>query len=383
MSYWARVIGIPFIGTVGGTLMVAGLAFEAARRGASLFELGMMTAAFQLLRALGSPLGGVLSDRARSRKPFAVAGALGIIAAICLALVVPGLFGLIVARGLQGLSAGFLWPAMQTVVTETSRNAGTALSAYFAVGELGRSGGLALFSRIPGHHFGLTLVAALTALVLTMILVAFTVPRGVARRPNGCLLSGRWRDGASIFLAAAFAGGVVALSNEVILGYLGIVRDLGESGAALALLSANLLAQAAMFGVARIAERGSYSLAALLAFSMMGAGALALPFVPNVALTAPLTALLGGAYSFTPLSRLLAGKIEPERLGTSIGLMNMSANVGGVFFPPAMGGLIALHSGGSSPLDPWVLLGGLAIATGLVLAFAVLPRLNLAGGETG
>jgi DHA1 family multidrug resistance protein-like MFS transporter len=383
MGKWAQVVAIPFVGTVGGNLMVTGLAFEATRRGATTFELGLMTATFQSFRALGAPLFGALSDRARSRKPFIVAGTLGIMAAVVPALLLPGISGLVIARAVQGISSGFLWPGMQTVVTETSVNASTALSTYFALGELGRSAGLAIYSRGLAHRFTLTLVVALLALAFTLVLILVSVPSGRVNGSRGSVVPVRWRDGAPIFLAAAFSGGVVGLSNEVMLGYLGIYRGLGESGAAFTLLWANLFALAVMFGIARVAERGSYSTATLLAFFAMGSGALTLPHFSASFLKVSLIALLGGAYSFTPLSRLLAGRIMPERLGTGIGLMNMSANAGGVFIPPALGGLIAFQFAGHSPLDPWILLGAVSLMSGLYLAFGVIPRLDHLGGESG
>ncbi|MHA2621534.1 MAG: MFS transporter [bacterium JZ-2024 1] len=384
MGYWARVIAVPFVGTVGGTLIVAGFTFEAARRGATTYELGLMTAAFQFMRALGAPLGGALSDRAGSRKPFVMAGSLGLIVAIGIALMASGVFGLILARGVQGVAAGFLWSGMQTVVTETATRPATAMSTYFAMGELGRSAGFAVYSLWLADRSIATLVVAMMVLTSTLFLVMYAVPARIARpRSRGSWFAGHGRHISFIFFASAFSGGIVALSNEVMLGYLGLIRGLGESGATITLLWANLAAQGVMFAVARVAERRSYAVASLLAFALMTAGATAMPIVPAHFLTLPLTVLLGGAYSFTPLSRLLAGKIEPERLGTGIGFVNMSSNAGGVVFPPLMGQLIVLHSTGAVRMEPWFLLAALSLVAGVMLAFVILPRLPVVRGDSG
>lgn len=380
MGFVLRVFGIPFTGTMGGALFVAGLAFEATRRGASLFELGLMTAGYQVMRGLSAPLAGALSDRVGSRRPFVVGGALVLLAGVGLALVVPGVFGLIMVRSIQGLGAGFLWPGMQTVVAETAKRAGTALSAYFALGQLGQSAGFAVYSRFLADRFVAALVVAGVAFWLTFMMIAYAVPSWTARRVQEGWYSGQWRAGILLFVAAGFSGGIIGVSNEVMLGYLGINRGLGARGAALALLWGNLLAQGVMFLVARVADRQWYTGATFLAFALMGVGGIALPFSPAAFVGLPLTGLLGGAYSFTPLSRVLAGKIDPGRLGTSIGLMNMSASAGGVLFPPLMGGLIEVQSAGLFPLDPWAILGVIALLKGFVLAFVLPPGLRPAGG---
>lgn len=384
MGYWARVIAVPFVGTVGGTLMVALFAFEAARRGATTYELGLMTSAFQFLRAVGAPLGGALSDRAGTRKPFVIAGSLGLMVAIGIGVTASGVFGLILARGVQGMAAGLLWSGMQTVVTETATRPATAISTYFAMGELGRSAGFAVYSLWLAHRFTATCIVVVVVLTSTLLLVMYAVPARIARRRSrGPLFAGHWRYGTSLFFASAFSGGIVALSNEVMLGYLGLIRGLGESGATFTLLWANLAAQVVMFAVARVAERHSYAVASFFAFVLVTAGATALPIVPGHFVILPLTGFLGGAYSFTPLSRLLAGKIEPERLGTGIGFANMSSNAGGVILPPLMGHLLVLHSRGAVRMEPWFLLAALSLVAGGMLAFVTLPRLPVVGGDSG
>lgn len=132
------VLFTQFMAAFGFGVILPLIPFYSLSLGAKPFELGLLTAVFALLSLVSSPLFGKLSDRI-GRKPVMLIGIAGFFAAYMLFAFSDSLFMAFLARALEGVAAGALFPACISLLSDltTDRQRGNAMGLFGMMFSLG------------------------------------------------------------------------------------------------------------------------------------------------------------------------------------------------------------------------------------------------------
>lgn len=316
--------------------------------GAGAGTIGALFACYALGFLGVTPLAGRLVDRFGPRRPLLI-GVAGLAAATCVFGLSEGLFLLVVARLLQGVSAAFSWVAALALVASTTPMATRGRSLGIAIS--GMTTGLLLGPPLGGvlaDSLGLSapfLVASILALVVgALYLVLIRHAPTASDDPAGPLDVLRVPGSKAVVLIALLAAATIAIIEPVLPLNLSQRFDADSTaiGAlfALTVIVGIVLAPVAGSLIGRIRTSVLVGTGAFLA----GASLLVLGVATSLWQVALAMSLLGIAYGpllQTPATVLIGvqgQRSDPPALGGSYALYNFAFG-GGLFLGPLVGSL--------------------------------------------
>ncbi|WP_242091361.1 MFS transporter [Curtobacterium sp. DN_7.5] len=319
--------------------------------GLSLLGLGIVLALYDVAEVVLKPVFGALSDRVGA-KPVIVAGLLGFALASLLALVVPSITVLAVARVGQGAAAAAFSPASSAAV---ARLAGTQrLGRYF-----GRYGAWKSLGYVLGPLLGILLVETLDirALYLALAVLAVVAAAWVVvsvpalapqPRPRYTLVDLVRQTTDRSFLVPTVVLASTTAVLGVAVGFLPLLAtrlDLPAPVGAAAIAVLALVSTVVQPRTGRLRDAGRITTRTGSAAALAGATAVlvVVAVAPN-AVTLFLTAVVFGAVVgvVTPLAFAhLAAATPEERMGRTMGNAELGREVGDAGGPLLVGAVAA------------------------------------------
>lgn len=319
--------------------------------GLSLLGLGIVLALYDVAEVVLKPVFGALSDRVGA-KPVIVAGLLGFALASLLALVVPSITVLAVARVGQGAAAAAFSPASSAAV---ARLAGTRrLGRYF-----GRYGAWKSLGYVLGPLLGILLVETLDirALYLALAVLAVVAAAWVVvsvpalapqPRPRYTLVDLVRQTTDRSFLVPTVVLASTTAVLGVAVGFLPLLAtrlDLPAPVGAAAIAVLALVSTVVQPRTGRLRDAGRITTRTGSAAALAGATAVlvVVAVAPN-AVTLFLTAVVFGAVVgvVTPLAFAhLAAATPEERMGRTMGNAELGREVGDAGGPLLVGAVAA------------------------------------------
>ncbi|WP_022903221.1 MFS transporter [Curtobacterium sp. B8] len=319
--------------------------------GLSLLGLGIVLALYDVAEVVLKPVFGALSDRVGA-KPVIVAGLLGFALASLLALVVPSITVLAVARVGQGAAAAAFSPASSAAV---ARLAGTQrLGRYF-----GRYGAWKGLGYVLGPLLGILLVETLDirALYLALAVLAVVAAAWVVvsvpalapqPRPRYTLVDLVRQTTDRSFLVPTVVLASTTAVLGVAVGFLPLLAtrlDLPAPVGAAAIVVLALVSTVVQPRTGRLRDAGRITTRTGSAAALAGATAVlvVVAVAPN-AVTLFLTAVVFGAVVgvVTPLAFAhLAAATPEERMGRTMGNAELGREVGDAGGPLLVGAVAA------------------------------------------
>lgn len=345
MDKWKAYLLIAIIPMIGGTaskLMRIIIAFSLRDTGISVFDITVLSSSFMLSRAFLSPIMGRWADRGMKRYKLILIGFAGLLVDSQLYLYLP-YFGVLGLRVLDGIFSAMVWPTMQAIVHFSSPNKLKAriMSMYFIMGSVGMSLGYIIYAYTIGEElYAVFLVAVIYAIELIMSLALKNT------EPQNKEITKKTHHGKinlQLFTMTFIFGMYISLGNEVILFYLAEVMHLGKADATLILFVGVLISLLGSILFGHLADKKGFKDALLLL------GVLASISAIFISLNAASFAILGvflmfiAGRGFTPISRSFTASTG-KNIGTSLGLVNLSSNLGSML-GPLIGGAIMDHFG--------------------------------------
>jgi len=325
------IVAIPLLGGSAASLLRVIIAFTLRDLGISVFEIGLLSSAFMLSRAIFSPILGHLADRGFKRHILISLGFMGLLVDSQLYLHMP-YTGVLILRTLDGIFGAMVWPTMQAMVHFSSPKDLRAriMSLYFVMGSVGMSLGYLLYSYIIGN------ISYALILIATIYLIEFglgfgfregktqkkTVKRhGIEKRPEIALMS-------ITFLFGMY----MSLGNEVLLFYLSEILNLGRILSTMTIFLSGIVALIGSIFLGHIADKKSFhaSLFLLGIIAPLSALMIAVNYVP-VAIAGTVLFFIAGR-GFMPISRSFTASTSKE-IGASLGFINLASNMGSMIGP--------------------------------------------------
>jgi len=343
---YSSILIIPVFGGMASQLLRIVLAFTLRGLGLTVLEITILSSTFMLARGLSAPLIGKFADKGLSRFLIMAVGFLGLSIDSFLYLIIPypWMIGL---RALDGMYGAMAWTTMQAVVHLASpqKFRGRLMSSYFMMGGLGGSVGYILYNYFLGNVYH-ALITVATFYILAMILLIPLKDIKNKKERRKIVIEHREESKFDVFIYSLnfFYGMFFSLGAEVLWFYLAETMGLGKYNTTFSLFVFSLIAIFGTFLMGHISDkRGyNYTLKLLGILSLISGLALMLNSIVIV-LSGTLIFYITGR-GFMPVARSFAAS-KTKSLGTSLGLVNMSSNIGSVI-APLLGGFLydSLHS---------------------------------------
>ncbi len=332
------ILAIPLLGGVAVRLLRVVVAFFLRDLGATVFEITVLGAVFMLTRGILSPILGKLADRGWNRFIILSTGFLGL--AIDSTLYLHASYPvMLLLRALDGMFSAMVWPTMQAYVHFSSPQSikGRLMSTYYIMGGLGGSIGYLLYSALIGN----IRYAIITVSLLYLLGIALSLPfreLSVTGKKEVREALSR-RTGIFLYTLSLFYGMFFALGSEVILFYLAEIMGMGRELTTLLLSAASMVALLGTFMVGHITDKFSYRHAiwCLTILSLL-AGLFIMINNIFIVMAGTIIFFISGR-GFLPISRSFAAS-STKNVGTSIGLLNLTSNIGSVISPLIGGALL-------------------------------------------
>jgi MFS family permease len=346
------IYGIAGVGMLGHILVQPILPIFARRLGASGLEVGLLTSGFMLARAFTSFFVGKYIDRSGHRESIIRIGLLILFSLTLLYFWAGELFALILLRFGQGICSGLIWPVAQTMVAENATEGyrTRALSLYQITGRIG-----ALLSRlflsvglIVAGGIGLGEIGSFRMIFLLAAVIIFAgfiesllLPR---RKIGRTRVIGRQRP--YTLFALGFAFGAMLALTPISLVYLNEQYGIAPLGLAIILLILDVITMSVMYLSSHFTDIIGFKRTLMLISLPCFLAALFLPFASIFVVFLVLYFVMRMAISsFLPISRSQATNASAE-IGSNIGALNMTTNLGAVVGPLIGGLLYDTMSGG-------------------------------------
>ncbi len=332
---YGAILLAPLLGGVSARLLRVIIAFMLRDSGVSVFEITLLSSSFMLSRAIFSPLLGKLADRGFKRHLLIMVGFAGLLVDATLYMVIPypEMFAL---RVMDGIFSAMVWPTLQAVVHFSTPKGLKArvMSIYFIMGSLGMSIGYVLYSAIGGNIvYAITLIVVVYAVEIVTSLAFRDV-----KEEHREVVRERIKVDRLLYSLTFLFGMYMSLGNEVLLFYLAEVLNLGKVYATLILFAGGLFSLLGSFMVSHIADKRGFSRAIILlsAISFISALLISISYL-YIAILGTFLFFVAGR-GFMPVSRSFTAS-STRKVGTSLGYVNLSSNLGSVV-GPLIGGII-------------------------------------------
>ena len=347
-----------------------------AALGADAVQIGLFFSVFSLMMVLLRPLVGVGLDR-YGRRPFVLAGLAGYTIGMAVFALWVHVWGVIVARVVQGVAAACLWIAVHAITAdvaqaeqrgrtfggiEQSAQQGSTLGIFIAIAVLM---GAQVDNPWPMLFAGYG-VAGLVALVVAWrgLPETSTASRRANRRPLP-----RSRAWALLLLIAAVTGASGAMVGPIVLFFLQDRLGATTAEVGYAYLPAVLIAAFATAPLGTLADRFGRKPLMVLGMAVAAVSSLLLPGLSTLLALAALQAVqaLSGAASTPAQQSLVADLTGGDRRGRAYGLYALAGGLGATAGPLA-GGWLYEHV---SPAAPFYA-NGVVLALSMVVLWAFL-----------
>ncbi len=339
---YSSILIIPIFGGMASRLLRIVLAFTLRDLGLTVLEITILSSTFMLARGLSAPFIGKVADKGWSRILIMVLGFLGLGVDSLLYLIIPypWMIGL---RALDGIYGAMAWTTLQAVVHLASplKFRGRIMSSYFMMGGLGGSIGYILYNYFLGNIYHAIVTVAIFYLLSIFLLIPL---RDIKEREERIIKKTETKFRISLYSLNFFYGMFFSLGAEVLWFYLAETMGLGKYNTTFSLFIFSFIAIFGTFFMGHISDKRGYNYALKLLgiLSLISGFALMVNFLAIV-LSGTLIFYITGR-GFMPIARSFAAS-KTKRLGTSLGLVNMSSNMGSVISPLIGGALYdSLHS---------------------------------------
>ena len=364
--------------------------------GASAVEIGLFFSAFSLMTVLMRPLLGWALDRF-GRRPFFVVGLVGYAVTWVSFAFIDQVWGVIVARILQGVSSSFVWLTAYTIVADLS-GAGARGRAFGGVAQASSQGA------IVGTFVGFTLLNARLSLggqvyhvgswqilflgygftSLAAVLVALrrlpeTNRRSTQTPDRSIVWSRPWL---LLLLVTLVTGASWAMVSPVLIVFLQDNLGVGIDVLSWAFLPAGLVWALLPAYLGRLADRFGRKPVMILGLVMAAVSSVVIPALSSVAAFAALWALQALCYAVgDPAEQALVADLTgSDRRGRAYGLYAMAADLGATIGP--VGGAWLYQTVG--PRAPFFANGiVLALCAAILGAWLRVPAVSPSDGEVG
>ncbi len=332
---YSAILIVPLLGGVAARLLRVIIAFTLRDAGLSVFEITLVSSSFMLSRALFSPVLGKIADKGFRRYILVALGFAGLLIDATLYLVVhyPGIF---ILRILDGLFSAMVWPTMQAIVHFSTPKGLKArvMSLYFIMGSIGMSVGYLLYSTLRGNFLYAIYLIALVYIIEIAFSFSFRDVRGERNPP----LREKIKLDSLLYILVFLFGMFMSLGNEVLLLYLAEELSLGKVLATLVLSAGSLISLLGSILIGHMADKRGFTRAILLLSSLSILSAFMIAFNNvYVAVFGSIIFFISGR-GFMPISRSFTASAS-NKIGTSLGFVNLSSNLGSVI-GPLLGGAI-------------------------------------------
>lgn len=345
------LISLPF-GVLGFVLPIYGKSL-----GASPTEIGLFFSVFFLMLVILRPVIGAGLDRF-GRRPFFIAGLFGYVAAMLAFAFSSQVFGLVIARTLQGVASACLWLAAQAItadrsgtdargqsfggVTQSSTQ-GSILGTFLGFGLLVPLGILAGWKPLFLVYAGVGFIAAL----LAWRYLKETNP-GISHSERQPI---RWsRTWGLLLLVAAVTGAAWAMLEPVMMIFLQERLTTEITDLALATLPSALVWALLPARLGRLADRFGRKPLMILGMSAAALTSFLIPSLDSLGALAALWAFQALCYAAgDPAEQALVADLTGnDQRGRAYGLYSMAAGLGAMF-GPLVGGWLYQFSGQAAP----------------------------------
>jgi MFS family permease len=364
------LISLP-LGILGFILPVYGRAI-----GADAVQIGLFFSVFSLMMVLVRPLVGLGLDR-YGRRPFVLAGMAGYALSMILFALWGQVWGVVLARAVQGIAAACLWIAVQAITSDMAateergrsfggmgqvRSQGSTLGVFIAIAVL-----TGLHVRNPWLTLFLGYGAAgLVALALAWrgLQETYAADRRVEPRPIP------WsRTWSLLLLIAAVTGASGAMVGPIVLFYLQDQLGATTAQVGYAYLPGALIAAFASARLGALADRFGRKPLMLLGMAVASASSFLLPGLSTLVALAVLSAVQAAstAASGPAEQSLVADLTGGDQRGRAYGLYALAGGVGATIGPLAGGWLYERVS----PVAPFYA-NGIVLAVCAIVLWALL-----------
>ncbi len=340
---YSSILVIPVLGGMASQLLRIVLAFTLRNFGLTVLEITILSSTFMLARGLSAPLIGRFADRGFSRIAIIIVGFLGLAIDSLLYLKVPYPY-MIGLRALDGVYGAMAWTTMQAIVhlASPSKLRGRLMSSYFMMGGLGGSVGYILYNSLFGNMYYAILTVAIFYILNSFLIIPLKKVK--EKKKNEKTPHKRGKVSISLYSLNFFYGMFLSLGAEVLWFYLAETMGLGKYNTTLFLFIVSLIAVFGTFLMGHLSDKKSYYYALqLMAILSLISGFILMLNFKIIVLAGTLIFYITGR-GFLPTSRSFAAS-KTQKLGTSLGFVNMSSNIGSVISPLIGGALYdSLHS---------------------------------------
>ncbi|OYT59402.1 MFS transporter [Euryarchaeota archaeon ex4484_178] len=339
---YISIMVIPIFGGLAAQLLRIVIAFTLRDFGLTVFEITILSSTFMLARGLSAPLIGRLGDKGWSRYLIVSLGFLGLGIDSVLYLIVPYPY-MIGLRALDGIYGAMAWTTMQAWVHMASpgKYKGRLMSSYFMMGGLGASIGYIFYNILLGNAY----YAVLTVATFYIISILFSTPfRGINQGEKKKEIEQKSSGhNASLYSLSFLYGMFFSLGAEVLWFYLAETMGFGRANTTFFLSIVTFIAIFGTFLMGHISDKRGfrYTLWVLGLLALLSGFFLMLNF-QAIVLVATLIFYVAGR-GFMPISRSFAAS-RTKNIGTSLGFVNFSSNIGSVVAPLIGGFLYDLFS---------------------------------------
>lgn len=362
------LVSLPF-GILGFVLPIYG-----KRIGADAVQIGLFFSAFSLMIVLLRPLVGAWLDR-YGRRPFFLAGMLGYGLTMLIFAFSGQVWGIVVARIIQGISSSFLWLAAQAMVADTA-SADDRGSSFGGVAQSSSQGeilgtfiGFSVLMSVNIETGWLPLfigygLVSLAALLRARPRLAETRPMQVSQtRPRPIRWSRPW---VLLMLVTLVTGASWSMVSPVLMIYLQEKFTPDVSHLAFAFLPSGLVWALLPSRLGGLADRFGRKPLMVLGMGMAAVTSFLVPGLGSLVMLAGLWALQALCYAAgDPAEQALVADLTGnDQRGRAYGLYAMSGSLGATIGPLAGGWLYQAVSQGA----PFYANGVVLAACTLVLA---------------
>jgi DHA1 family multidrug resistance protein-like MFS transporter len=357
--------------------------------GADAVQIGLFFSSFSLVMVLLRPMVGTGLDR-YGRRPFVLAGIAGYAASMFLFGLWTAVWGVIVARVVQGIAAACLWVAVDAIIADVSgssrrgrsfggisqaSNQGSIVGSLIAILTISQLGSQSVWSWLFASY-GL---AAAVGLILAWrgLPETYSPKPGTQERPIA------WsRPWALLLLIAAVTSASGAMIGPIVLFFL---QDrLGASAAevGLAYMPAALVGALVAARLGALADRLGRKPLMLFGMAVAAASSFLMPGLGSVLALAIVQAVVAAAGAAGRPARraLVADLTGGDQRGRAYGIYALAGGLGATVGPVVGGWLYERVS----PAAPFYVNGAVVAVSALVLwAWLRVPAVLPTGEETG
>ncbi len=340
---YVSILILPILGGTAARLLRVVIAFFLRDLGATVFEITILASVFMLARGLLSPVFGKLADKGVSRLLIILTGFAGL--GIDATLYLHASYQLmLLLRALDGVFGAMVWPTMQAVVhfASPSKIKSRLMSSYYIMGGLGGSIGYLLYNTILGS----IKYAVVTVALFYLLGMLFSLPfKNLEKGEKSIATSERGRRTSFYLYSLSFFYGMFfSLGSEVLLFYLAEIISLGRELTTIVLSAGSIVALGGTFLVGHISDRFGYREAIwTLAIASFFASLFLMISNSYLAILGTVLFFISGR-GFLPISRSFAASTT-QKVGTSIGFLNLTSNIGSVVSPLIGGALLDFFRG--------------------------------------